>query len=493
VWWKVEGNEHLIEKLLSSDSTDLLGDPETADAHMKTHYAQVFHFITAAIDTVLEEQNVTSDGITDDIDNIVVKDRIESECKECTTCHKLYPKTKRKCDVCHENLPTKKVSVSVTTTTTSNRKNHETTRKINLNVGTARSDPDKELKERYSHIKSFHPNHPLPTTMMDPVFVNPNSVASIVLVLRKIGQQAGLTPYGGTTRKWVSVCCDGLPYGLVLQIIRNYFVCGLCKFGCMGKDVLSQHKSTKHPDTGDLEFTREFSWVHLMVGDGHYDMHLMKAFVELNWEVFMKDLVIVMGWKSEAALQSAGKCYDNHKTWQLLMTFYFGTLQELIVPYVRSSLRNDVQPTPTGFLSCCKSQGPNYSYMVLMVLRFGQGIFNFRMAIRRNNYALDQSARFCTKELFHGRTHPKYQAIEIQNAFQSIVMPPPIKEFLSQHVSVSKSGDPSKGQGLDFILEEDNAEIKKWIRRGVINNQTWINVCRNKDRLVAIRDRVSAV
>ena len=41
----------------------------------------------------------------------------------------------------------------------------------------------------------------------DPVFVNPNNFASLNLVLRHIGETAGVRRYGETEREWVIVCC----------------------------------------------------------------------------------------------------------------------------------------------------------------------------------------------------------------------------------------------------------------------------------------------
>ena len=51
---------------------------------------------------------------------------------------------------------------------------------------------------------------------------------------------------------------------------------------------------------------------------------------------------------------------------------------------------------------------------------------------------------------------------------------------------MSKSGNPSRGQGFDFLLEEENKVVLKWIQRGVATNEHWQNVIRSKDNLEAI-------
>lgn len=85
--------------------------------------------------------------------------------------------------------------------------------------------------------------------------------------------------------------------------------------------MFEEHQN-QHPDEENLRHIREFDWVMIHTGDGHYEMNLMKSFVELNWDGFMAVLAKRMGWTSEAALKAAKHCYDNHKTWQLV-SWYF--------------------------------------------------------------------------------------------------------------------------------------------------------------------------
>lgn len=179
-------------------------------------------------------------------------------------------------------------------------------------------------------------------------------------------------------REWVNFCCDGLPYTMLFRLIR------------------------------------EFDWVIIHTGHGHYEMNLMQFFVELNWDVFMAVLAKRMDWTSEAALKAAKHCNDNHKTWQLILVFPFGSLLELLIPYIRqiqSVVVEDTEqaekPAATGILQFVKSVegNPNYMYIFQMVSRYSQAIMNFRMGIHRNNSLLIQYAKFMSKDLLHGRSH----------------------------------------------------------------------------------------
>lgn len=113
---------------------------------------------------------------------------------------------------------------------------------------------------------------------------------------------AGIYRYGGEKR-WLAIACDGLPYSMVYKIIQQYVICNLCQKQFMGITLYRQHAIEDHA--------------------GHYEMNLMKSFVDLNWEVFFKSLVQRMGWNSEFAMQSARKCHDNHK---LIMATYYGVI-----------------------------------------------------------------------------------------------------------------------------------------------------------------------
>ena len=61
------------------------------------------------------------------------------------------------------------------------------------------------------------------------------------------------------------------------------------------------------------------------------------------------------------------------------------------------------------------------------------------MGICRNNSVLVQSAKFMSKGLFHGRSHPRYQQTEIVETVQRHLMPPELKTFVSEHESMTGS------------------------------------------------------
>ena len=79
----------------------------------------------------------------------------------------------------------------------------------------------------------------------------------------------------------------------------------------------------------------------------------------------MQSFVEVMGWKSEKAQQSAMRCSDNHKTWQLINAFHFGSMLELVNPYVKMCLQEKKEPTAEEFVSHVKQESANGNFMYL--------------------------------------------------------------------------------------------------------------------------------
>ena len=121
-------------------------------------------------------------------------------------------------------------------------------------------------------------------------------------------------------------------------------------------------------------------------------------------------------------------------------------LLELLTPYVQKSQHskdpnlNPEKPTANGFLQFVKSMQEltNYMCMFQMVTRYSKAIVNMRMGIRRNNSTL-----FISKGLCHGRTHPRYQQIEMIETLKRKLMPNDLISFISMHESMSRT-DSSK-------------------------------------------------
>ena len=121
-------------------------------------------------------------------------------------------------------------------------------------------------------------------------------------------------------------------------------------------------------------------------------MNSIKAFFELNWVPFLSKLCYLMGYKTDAAQFAVKNCKDQHQAWELLLVFFFGSLRELIVLYIRARLqkRNDGDLSVEEFLSFSSEMKscPNYIYMYSQITNYTFVMINFHMALRRNNLKL---------------------------------------------------------------------------------------------------------
>ena len=400
-WFKVKGNEKAVQDMTMSN-TDIAGNDDPSNVLLNEHFNQVHDFIETALEEVVSEQKQQTDGSFHDVFDSKVKAVLAEEGKKgrtCPHCGTQNPPRKQKCvnEDCRKALSAKcgEENVNIEGMIScpsyqprSSKTNSRNTGAVEVDLKdlkTQRSQKSRTQKpssqnmkisnsERYENVPSNHDGKPRETCMLDPVFVNPNNYQCLKLVLRHLGRKAGVARYGGTERQWLTVSCDGLPYNLVLQLILNYKTCSLCNKSFMAEEF-DVHCSEDHKGQEEVPFFREFDWVNLKVGEGHRELNLMKAFVELNWDICFKVLAQLMGWRSENALQNAKKCTDTHKTWQMILVFYIGTLEELLVNYARISLANSEEPSVKGFLSWAKKcEDPNYGFMFQDVL----GLFHLK-------------------------------------------------------------------------------------------------------------------
>ena len=316
--------------------------------------------------------------------------------------------------------------------------------------------------------------------MGKPVFVNPNSGESVVL--RHIGINCGIKRYGGNERHWTFVCCDGRPHSLYQKLLNDCVICAICTQSFLTRSAYKEHHKNQHTNQSP-SCSREFDWLYLRIGLGHYEMNIIKSFFELNWIPFLEKMCEILKFNSENAKYFAKTCKDHHVAWQLLLVFHTTALKEMVVPFVRLMIQQKETPTPEKYLIFFKtimSSNPRWAYLHVQVLRFSQAIINLRMGIRRNNSDLVRSAKFHLKELFYGRSHPHYQSIELFDTLQYHFMPTEVKQIWDENVSFTVSGNVSRGQDMDFLLEEKNRAVKQFIPSGSIpSEETWDSICCN--------------
>lgn len=77
----------------------------------------------------------------------------------------------------------------------------------------------------------------------------------------------------------------------------------------------------------------------------------------------------------------------------------------------------------------------------------------------------------------------------IRDSLTRIQRPPEVLAFIEIHESYSLSGNESKGECGDFVLEPQNRETKRLVPSRVPTDQIWTNICRNVDRLSKVPNK----
>ncbi|XP_063404446.1 uncharacterized protein LOC134687918 [Mytilus trossulus] len=458
------------------------------------HLEHLQHYIQTAIDAVITDR-MTSRSSTDDFeDEIDKQDFHESRKKDiliCTLCGSENARKKLICEGCKGKKGIKEARKNSNSQTTAKPKKKEKpvlTEELNSN-----STERKENTANYSRFSYVSTNHKGPTavSMGMPTFQNPNSSESVAMILRHIGMQAGIKRYGkDNDRDWTFVCCDGRPHSLFQKILNEAVICTHCinnkacsdKASFTSKEEYTQHHKRQHSDLPSA-YQKEFDWLYLRIGGGHFEMNAVKAFFELNWIPYLEKMCELMGFNSPNAKNFAKTCKDHHVAWQLLLTFHTSAMREMVIPFIKHIEKNQGDSSAANFISFYKtvlSHIPRHQYLHLQVCRFSQALINLRMGMRRNNAKIVASAKFHLKELFYGRHHPHYQSIELFDTVQYNTMPNVVKTIWDNNISFTVSGDSSKGQDLDFLLEEKNKNVKQYLPSGSIpSDETWKAICCN--------------
>ena len=375
----------------------------------------------------------------------------------CPRCKTVYPKSKLKCNVCHIFIRRELASISnsgdyLSTRITPKHANASES-KISFHNYVPSENGVLVREEKMEVTSSSSCDQQETFTLIDPLFVNPASLAAVEKILEHIGKDAGIKCLGYGNREWAFVVCDGSPMTLVLRLID--------------------------------EQPEKFSWVVPIVGLGHEEMNMVKSFVEFSWDFMFKEFAESQGYKSAKSLAFVKGCGDHHMSFDNLKKFREAVWYEIIFSFV-----NDPNVTSYNFdaLMCWKTQQSDatLTFLIDTVLRYCESIFVFRRGVRTSNDDIIQAARSSFRDLWYGRNHTKYQLIDFYNQLFQSFMPPQMLSFLRSNQVVSRSGRSDCHQGVDFVLEEFNKDIKKWVS-GVPDSNKWNTVIRNHSSLGKLR------
>ena len=222
---------------------------------------------------------------TDHIDKLVDNQHNSDNYKLCATCGAENIKTYRVCRNCNGPL-VKQNPANINTEEEQPFNVYQCFEDVNINANEATVIPG------------------------EPDFVNPNSFENISVVLRNVGKRAGIAEYGGS-RQWLLIECDGQPYTILRNLIDNVWKCPNCHISFYSLVSFNEHFCHI---LKKIEGYREFDWIVPIVGLLHLEINAARSFLKLNWDVFIKDIAYVLGFKTEKAQRYCQRGSDHHKT-----------------------------------------------------------------------------------------------------------------------------------------------------------------------------------
>ena len=165
---------------------------------------------------------------------------------------------------------------------------------------------------------------------------------------------------------------------------------------------------------------------------------------------------------------------NHHKSWQILSILFYGTTDELLVPYIRQCLQQNIKPSVSGYHQwLTKVKNPNYIFLNKAIFHY-LFLFLFRAEVMRNNSVIMLAARTHFVSLFYGLNKISYQEIEFRDLKMRVLAPNDVTNFISTNDAFSVSGHPSKGAGGDFVLENKNKRMKLLIPTGLPTDTSWL-------------------
>ena len=206
---------------------------------------------------------------------------------------------------------------------------------------------------------------------------------------------------------------DGGIYTILTKLMENVFTCKECNDSFYGRDSIENRSCYV---LRQAEFESEFDWFVPIPGLLHLEMNAAKSFLSLNWTIFIEKVVKELGFTSENALKYAKKGADHYKLWQILKIIYLAAADELLLPYLRHVLENNLCASVEDYWKYCQDINNNtYLYYQQMIFTYLHSLMLFRIGVRHNNSeAIILSAESKMKDLIFTRNHPVYREIIYQ-------------------------------------------------------------------------------
>ena len=338
----------------------------------------------------------------------------------------------------------------------------------------------------YGDIPHNHPNEKPSIKIGEIIGVNPNSRTTIKQVLENLCKQGKV----GTERAWICLGFDGVPYRIASSLRDEILICSSCNKQIDSKHVsFETHVKNDHPNEENIKNSLYFGDILLAVGAGHMEKNLLLAVFSLCRKIFMETVAGKLGFKSKKAVEFIMNCGNHHISWQIASIVYESFAQELIYEYCIQCKKDELDPSANHFVQWCCSNVKNPNYLLIYDITFNLllGLRCFRSGIRRNNSKFALAGRQKVAPIMFVGNHIIYRDLLINDMKIRVEAPTEVKKYIEDNESFSRSGDPNRGEGGDYITENENRHLKSHLSPGVPTLKQWVIAARNHEMLTENR------
>jgi hypothetical protein len=294
--------------------------------------------------------------------------------------------------------------------------------------------------------------------IMEPDARNPSSRDSVASVLREIAAEMGVEWYGGE-RKFLIVCCDGLPYSRIIDLLLLKNHCTMCNKECN----IAEHEDAR---------ICEFDWCLPVIGVGHEEKNMLRCFAHITWNIFYRDLTEVLG-LSDKASEALKDAKDHHKAYEALLVSVYGLAAELVYPYVRQCRNESKSPTPADFARHVQTTGLSERLLHEIIFKYGVSLLALRIATRTQSPGLLISARETFSTLFFVGSHRIYQRIEAFDLALRAHLPSDILSSADTFITFPRDSTSRSAEAFDYQVEMINRDIKSQIKNVIPTEKQW--------------------
>ena len=305
--------------------------------------------------------------------------------------------------------------------------------------------------------------------------VNPNTPERICKVLDTIIEAAGMKNQfsvkiifseqnvkkvflqDDTLRKHIVVTADGLPYKIMISLIENTHDCASCGKRLNQIGDLNDHiKETQHS-----EYFQTYGVIIPNIGYFHYGLTMLRSIVKLTWNIDYEELCKSIRFETPKALFMQENVTDFRKCLDTFRTARQAKLRELVTPYVKYCLENNMPVEVKGYLVWKKFFVKSSIYKTVYDIEkyYSTSFLLFHSALRANNFELIKIAKKMFSPLFHINRHPNYSIMDIHTDYveQNLAdKAPDLASYLSTRRCSNLTGKPYSSEPHDERHEEYN-------------------------------------